>query len=172
MPVYALGQTEPRIHQDAYVHPDAVVIGAVVIDAGSSVWPGAVLRGDFGRIEVGELTSIQDGTILHADERSPTTIGSRCIVGHNAHLEGCVVEDGCMIGSMATVLAGAHIGRGALVAAGALVAPRMQVPDCGVAMGVPARIQDRHLEPGAFDAGAHRYAEQAARYRSDLRRLL
>ena len=99
MAIYALGDKVPNVHADAYVHPDATVIGDVTIGAGSSVWPSAVLRGDYGSITVGESTSIQDGTIVHATFDKPTTIGSRCVVGHLAHLEGCTIEDGALVGS-------------------------------------------------------------------------
>ena len=81
MAVYALGDRVPQIHPDAYVHPDATVIGDVTLGAGSSVWPCAVLRGDYGSITVGERTSIQDGTVVHATHDKPTSIGSECVVG-------------------------------------------------------------------------------------------
>lgn len=98
MAVYALGDLVPDIHPEAFVHPDATVIGAVAIGAGASVWPAAVLRGDYGRIEVGALTSVQDGTVVHTTADWPTLVGERCVVGHNAHLEGCTIGDGCLIG--------------------------------------------------------------------------
>src|SRR5690606_5175753 len=99
VPIYALGDQVPDIHPDAYVHPDAVVIGSVVIGADSSVWPTAVLRGDDGFIRVGERTSIQDGSIVHTTWNHPTTIGDECTIGHNVHLEGCTIEDKALIGS-------------------------------------------------------------------------
>ncbi len=99
MPIYALDYAAPSIDPQAYVHPDAVVIGSVELAAGASVWPGAVLRGDHGLIRVGERTSVQDGTVVHTTEQWPTIIGADCVVGHRAHLEGCVVEDGCLIGT-------------------------------------------------------------------------
>ena len=88
MPVYALGDLVPEIHPEAFVHPDATVIGAVTIGAGSTVWPCAVLRGDSGPITVGARTSIQDGAVIHAAGRLSTVIGDGCVVGHLAHLEG------------------------------------------------------------------------------------
>ena len=112
VPIYALDYATPAIDPQAYVHPDAVVIGAVELAAGSSVWPGAVLRGDHGLITVGERTSVQDGTIVHTTEEHPTVIGADCVVGHRAHLEGCVVEDGCLIGSGSLVLNRARVGEG------------------------------------------------------------
>ena len=88
--IYALDDDEPQIDETAYVAPDAVVIGRVTIGPEASVWPGAVLRGDHGYITVGARTSVQDGTIVHCTARHPTIIGDDCVVGHNAHLEGCV----------------------------------------------------------------------------------
>jgi carbonic anhydrase/acetyltransferase-like protein (isoleucine patch superfamily) len=102
--IYALGDRVPVVHDDAYVHPDATVIGDVRIGAGSTVWPSAVLRGDYGTITVGESTSIQDGTVVHATHHKSTFIGSRCVIGHLAHLEGCTIEDGSLVGSGAVVL--------------------------------------------------------------------
>src|SRR5258708_4018678 len=99
MAIYALGDLVPDIHRDAYVHPDASVIGNVTIGAASTVWASAVLRGDYGRIVVGARTSVQDGTVVHAIETLPTIIGDECIIGHLAHLEGCTVEDGALVGS-------------------------------------------------------------------------
>src|SRR5689334_7175794 len=119
MPVYRLDDLVPQIHPEAYLHPDAVVIGAVTIGAGSSVWPTAVLRADFGRIEIGERTSIQDGTVLHTTEQWPTVIGNEVVVGHNAHLEGCRVEDRCLIGSGSVVLNRAVVRTGSVVGANA-----------------------------------------------------
>ena len=98
-----------------------MVIGEVQIGPESTVWPTAVLRGDHGRIVVGAQTSIQDGTVVHCTESFPTVIGDRCTVGHNAHLEGCTIEDDCLIGSGSVLLHRVVVGRGALVGAGALV---------------------------------------------------
>jgi carbonic anhydrase/acetyltransferase-like protein (isoleucine patch superfamily) len=141
VPVYALDALVPVIDPDAYVHPDAVVIGKVELAAGSSVWPGAVLRGDHGLIRIGERTSIQDGTIIHTTREWPTVIGAGCVVGHRAHLEGCVVEDGCLIGSGSLVLNRARVEAGAVVAAAALVREDMVVPAGALAVGVPATIR-------------------------------
>ncbi|HEV2427214.1 MAG TPA: gamma carbonic anhydrase family protein, partial [Acidimicrobiales bacterium] len=120
MPIYALGERTPSIHAEAFVHPDAVVIGDVRIGAWSSVWPGAVLRGDYGTIVVGERTSIQDNAMVHAVAEFPTVVGSDCVIGHVAHLEGCVIHDGALVGSGAVVLHRAEVHTGATVAAGAV----------------------------------------------------
>lgn len=173
MPVYALGDLEPDIHPDAYVHPDAVLIGAVVLGAESSVWPGAVLRADFGRILVGSRTSIQDGTVLHTTVEWPTVVGDDCVVGHNVHLEGCTVEDRCLIGSGSVVLNRAVVRRGSVVGANALVTEDMEVPEVTMALGVPARMRpvDAGHQKKWIDFGVREYRDNAAHYRTELRRI-
>ena len=104
MAIYELDGATPNVDPDAYVHPDAVVIGDVTIGAGSSVWPSAVLRGDYGTITIGARTSVQDGTVIHAGPGFPTIIGDGCVIGHLAHLEGCTLEDGSLAGSGSVVL--------------------------------------------------------------------
>ncbi|HKT03346.1 MAG TPA: gamma carbonic anhydrase family protein [Rugosimonospora sp.] len=171
MPVYALGDLVPDIHPEAYVHPDAVVIGAVTLGAQASVWPAAVLRADYGRIEVGELTSVQDGTALHTTAGWPTLIGARCVIGHNAHLEGCQVGDGCLVGSGAVVLNRATLEPGAGVGAAALVTEDQVVPGGHLALGVPARSRPAP-DLGAWVVEAvGLYRDLAKRYRSELRRI-
>ncbi|HTW18742.1 MAG TPA: gamma carbonic anhydrase family protein [Mycobacteriales bacterium] len=171
MPLYALGERTPAIDEHAYVHPDAVVIGAVTIGPHASVWPGAVLRGDYGSISVGARTSIQDGTVIHATHDLPTTIGDDCVVGHNAHLEGCTVEDGSLIGSGSVVLHRVVVHAGALVGAGAVVANDTDVPSKAMALGVPARIKPDAVSPGGIQLAVDLYVENAARYKAELRRL-
>jgi len=171
MPVYALGDHVPDIHPEAYVHPDATVIGQVSVGAGSTVWPGAVLRGDYGRISVGERTSIQDGTVVHATEELETKIGSDCVVGHIAHLEGCEVEDGCLIGSGSVVLHRVVVRSGALVGAGAVVSPGTEVPARAMALGVPAKIRPEAVKPGSFEDAVGRYVANGRRYAQELRRV-
>ena len=139
--IYALDDDEPQIDETAYVAPDAVVIGRVTIGPEASVWPGAVLRGDHGYITVGARTSVQDGTIVHCTARYPTIIGDDCVVGHNAHLEGCVVEPGCLIGSGSVTLNRVVVGRGSIVAAGAVLAEGFIVPPGSLVAGVPATVK-------------------------------
>jgi len=171
MPIYALGEREPTIDPSAYVHPDAVIIGAVLIGARSSVWPTAVLRGDHGRILIGEMTSIQDGTVIHCTAREDTQVGSRCVVGHNAHLEGCVIGDDCLIGSGSVVLNGAQVLPGSMVAAGALVTGGTVVPARARAIGVPARIVPDAVPDGAFTESVQAYLHSAKQYAAELKRL-
>ncbi|MGV3757989.1 MAG: gamma carbonic anhydrase family protein [Actinomycetota bacterium] len=172
MAIYALGDVEPTIDPTAYVHPDAVVIGAVTLGAEASVWPGAVLRGDPGGIEVGARTSVQDGTVVHTTPIHPTRIGASCVIGHNVHLEGCVIGDGSLIGSGAVVLNGAVVEPEALVAAGALVNGKLTVPSRAMALGVPATIRADAVDPALhIQPGVHMYLERSRHYREHLRRL-
>jgi carbonic anhydrase/acetyltransferase-like protein (isoleucine patch superfamily) len=172
VPIYALGDLEPDIHPDAYVHPDAVVIGGVTLGAFASVWPTTVLRGDDGRIWVGDRTSVQDGTIVHTTAVRDTVIGSDCVVGHNTHIEGATIADHCLIASGALVLNRARIDEGAVVAAGAVVAPDTHVPARRMAVGVPARIRANYEVPvGAYDYAVKSYVQRGQRFRAELRRL-
>ncbi len=171
MPIYALGERTPQIHPEAFVHPDAVVIGDVRIGAESSVWPSAVLRGDYGTIVVGDRTSIQDGAVVHAVAEYPTVIGSDCVVGHLAHLEGCVVDDGVLIGSGSIVLHLVRVHSGATVAAGAVVRNRTDVPSRALAVGVPATIKPDLSDVASITDGVETYVANARRYREQLRKL-
>jgi carbonic anhydrase/acetyltransferase-like protein (isoleucine patch superfamily) len=171
MPIYALGGKTPSIDPDAYVHPDAVVIGDVRLGPHASVWPGAVLRGDSSWIEVGARTSIQDGTVVHCAEGEPTVVGAGCVVGHLVHLEGCTIGDGTLIGSGSIVLNLATVGAGCLVGAQAVVSGGVVVPPRARALGVPARFTEDAVPEGAFAAAAQHYVDRAAQYRQDLRLL-
>jgi carbonic anhydrase/acetyltransferase-like protein (isoleucine patch superfamily) len=171
VPVYALGDRVPDVSPDAWISAEATLIGDVRIGAGSTVWPGAVLRGDYGAVVVGERTSVQDGTVVHATAEHATVIGSDCVVGHLAHLEGCTVEDGCLIGSGSVVLHAAVVRSGALVGAGAVVGNRVEVPARALALGVPARLKLDAVPEGAFVDAVAMYVENGRRYRTQLRRL-
>ena len=172
MAIYALGEQVPTIHPTAFVHPEAVVIGSVSIGAESTIWACCVLRGDDGEIHIGDRTSVQDGVVVHTTAELPTTIGDDCVIGHLAHLEGCVIKDGSLVGSNATVLHAAVIESGALVGANALVPGAMTVPSRAMALGVPAKIR-----PDAVDveemirSGAESYRARGHRYREELRRI-
>jgi carbonic anhydrase/acetyltransferase-like protein (isoleucine patch superfamily) len=171
VPIYALGEHQPDIDESAFVHPDAVVIGRVRIGPEASVWPGAVLRGDHGRIEVGARTSVQDGTVVHCTEEWPTLIGAECVVGHLVHLEGCVVQDRCLIGSGSVTLNRARVGTGAIVAAAALIPEGFEVPPGALAAGVPAVIKKTGVSGDWVDGAVKTYLSSARRYRAELRRL-
>ncbi|AOW92348.1 gamma carbonic anhydrase family protein [Rhodococcus sp. WMMA185] len=172
MAIYALGDREPDIHPDAYVHPDAVVIGGVALGAGASVWPQAVLRADYGTITIGAGTNIQDGAVIHCTPIDPTVIGSGCVVGHAAHVEGSTIGDHCLIASGSVVLNGSTVGAGSVVGAGAVVPFNFQVPARRMALGIPAKIRENYEVPeGHIEMNVKMYAANAVYYREALRRL-
>jgi carbonic anhydrase/acetyltransferase-like protein (isoleucine patch superfamily) len=171
MAIYELEGVAPRIDPDAFIHPDAVVIGDVAIGPESSVWPGAVLRGDYGTITVGAGSSVQDGTVVHAGPGFPTVIGSGCVVGHLTHLEGCTLEDESLAGSGSVVLHWAVISRGATVGANAVVPNNMVVPPGALAIGVPAKIFEGRSDLPMIRFSAAEYVGNAKRYLASLRRL-
>ena len=171
MPRYAIDDREPTIDPEAWVHPDAVIIGDVTIGPRSSVWPCAVLRGDYGSIVIGAETSVQDGAVIHATEELATIVGSRVVIGHLAHLEGCRVEDTSLIGVGSVVLHRAVVGRGATVGAGAVVTNDLVVPPGALAVGVPAQIKQGRSNPAMIEQSAAIYVDNTARFRRGLRRL-
>src|SRR5208337_2586913 len=140
------------IHPEAFVAPGAVVIGDVVIGAGSSVWFNCVVRGDVHHIRVGERTNIQDGTVVHVTGgKFATHIGSDITIGHGCVLHACTLEDGCFIGMGAIILDGAVVESGAMVAAGALVTPGKRVKAGELWAGNPAKLL-RPLSPDDITA--------------------
>jgi carbonic anhydrase/acetyltransferase-like protein (isoleucine patch superfamily) len=171
MPIYALDEFEPEIDASAYVHPEAVVIGRVTLGPEASVWPAAVLRGDHGTITIGARTNIQDGTVLHTTAEQPTIIGADCVVGHNTHLEGCVVEDGCLIGSGSVTLNRAVVGSGSIVAAAALVPEGMAIPARSLVAGVPATIKRSEVDGSWVKYAVEHYIETSRQHRKGLRRI-
>jgi carbonic anhydrase/acetyltransferase-like protein (isoleucine patch superfamily) len=171
MALYALGDSEPDVHPDAWVHPDATIIGNVTVGAGSTIWPQAVLRGDYGFIRIGERTSIQDGAVIHCTEQLPTLIGSDCVVGHLAHLECCTVEDGALIGTGSIVLHRVVIRAGALVGAAALVPNGMEVPSKAMALGVPAKLRADAVDVADIARNAAGYVANGRRYQREMRRI-
>lgn len=171
MTLYALADIEPRIHPDAFIHPDCTIIGNVVIGAGATIWPQAVLRGDQSRIVVGARTSVQDGSVLHCTRDLETVVGNDCTIGHLAHLEGCIVEDGSLVGTGSIVLHREIVRVGALVGAGAVVPNGMEVPSGAMALGVPAHVREGAVRPEQVTYPAQEYVRNCERYLSELRRL-
>jgi carbonic anhydrase/acetyltransferase-like protein (isoleucine patch superfamily) len=137
----------PQIAASAYVDPQAVVIGDVVIGDDSSIWPCAVVRGDCHWIRIGARTSIQDGSVLHVEqEKHPLVIGDGNVVGHRVILHGCTVETNCLIGMGSVILNGAVIGSGSVIAAGSVIAEGTVVPPGSLFMGVPGKLR-RQVSP-------------------------
>ena len=164
------GGTYPEVAESAWISPGAFVIGKVSLGEESSVWYGAVLRGDTEPITVGARANIQDGAVLHADPGFPAVVGKGCVVGHKAIVHGCLIEDNCLIGMNATVLNGARIGAGSVVAAGAVVPEGREFPPGSLIIGIPAkRIGDVSEEQAKdIQRGADTYAERAAAHRASL----
>ena len=131
----------PQVADDVFLAPTAVLIGDVRVEAGASIWFGAVLRGDFGSIVVGPGSNVQDNAVIHVGEAWPTIVGANVTIGHGAVLEGCTIGDGAVVGMNATVLPHASIGSEAVVGAGSVVGEGMEVPARTLAAGVPARIK-------------------------------
>jgi carbonic anhydrase/acetyltransferase-like protein (isoleucine patch superfamily) len=171
MALYALGDIVPTIDPDAFVHPDCTIIGNVEVGPAATIWPQAVLRGDQSRIVVGARTSIQDGAVVHCTRELETVIGADCTVGHLAHLEGCVIEDGALVGTGSIVLHRAVVRSGALVGAGALVPGGMEVPSGAMALGVPAKVREGAVRPDQIEHPAREYVRNWERYRAEMRRL-
>ena len=136
-----IGGRTPDVHEEAWVAPGAVLAGAVVLDAGVSVWYGAVVRADADSITVGERTNLQDGVVVHADAGFPVSVGCGVSVGHRAVLHGCTIGDDVLVGMGAVVLNGARIGAGSLIAAGAVVLEGTEAPTGSLMAGVPAKAR-------------------------------
>ena len=130
----------PKIDDDAFVAPAAVVVGAVTMGPRSSIWYGAVARADAEMIEIGEGSNIQDGCTLHSDTGFPLVVGRHVTVGHRVVLHGARIDDEVLVGMGSVVMNGAHIGSGSIVAAGAVVTPGTEVPPGSVVGGVPAKV--------------------------------
>ena len=168
--IYRLGDHAPK-SEALFIAPDAAVIGAVELGKDSSVWFGAVLRGDNEPIRIGARSNIQDGAVAHTDPSFPTTVGEDVTVGHRVILHGCTVEDGCTIGMGAILLNGAHVGANSLVAAGALLPEGREYPPGSLIMGIPGR-QVRVLgddERADVARGAEIYVRNARRFREFLK---
>jgi carbonic anhydrase/acetyltransferase-like protein (isoleucine patch superfamily) len=162
------GEAVINIHPTAFIAPGAVVLGDVTLGARSSVWYGAVLRGDVEAIVIGEATNLQDGTIVHVDTGLPARIGARVGVGHRAILHACTVEDDCLIGMGSVLLNGVYIGTGSVVAAGAVVPEHTRVPPGSLVVGIPARVTrpvDEALRARIRDTWEH-YVAEAERHRN------
>ena len=136
----AVNGKAPAAAGAAFVAENATLAGDVRLETGASVWYGAVLRADTGRIVVGAGSNVQDNAVLHTGPGRDILLGRGVSVGHSAVLHGCTVGDGCLIGMHATVLDGAVVGPGCLIAAGALVPEGAQIPAGSLVMGVPARV--------------------------------
>ena len=140
MPIYSLDGVRPDIADNAYVAPSAQIIGNVKMADHSSVWFGAVIRGDNDLIEIGARTNIQDNSVLHTDPGIPLIIGDGVIVGHRVMLHGCKIGENTLIGIGATILNGAVIGKNCIIGAHSLITEGKVIPDGSMVVGSPGRI--------------------------------
>ena len=171
MPIYSLGEKQPQLGDDAWVAPNATVIGDVRLGANASIWWNATLRGDNDPIHIGENSNIQDGSVLHTDEGVPMHIGANVTVGHLVMLHGCTVGDGSLIGIGSIVLNGAVIGKNSIVGANTLIPEGKTYPDRVLIVGSPGKVV-RELsdeEVGRLSHAADHYVNNARRYRTTLK---
>ncbi len=160
------GGHSPQVDATAWVAPNATLVGRVSLGPESSVFYGAVLRGDTDAIALGARSNLQDNVVVHCDTGVPTTIGAGVSVGHGAVVHGCTIEDDCLVGMHATVMNGAVIGAGSLVAGGAVVLEGTIVPPRSLVAGVPAKVR-RELtddELAGIRANADHYVELSRRH--------
>jgi carbonic anhydrase/acetyltransferase-like protein (isoleucine patch superfamily) len=171
MPEFELGGRRPRVHADAYVAPTAVLIGDVELGPGASVWFGAVLRGDASTISIGRGSNVQDNVVIHCAHDLPTVVGENVTIGHQACLEGCVVEDGALVGTRSVMLQRSRLGAGSMLAAGSVLLEGAEVPAGQLAAGTPATVKKSLAgsSAGWTERSAGSYHENAERYRRDLR---
>ncbi|MFA5775353.1 MAG: gamma carbonic anhydrase family protein [Ilumatobacteraceae bacterium] len=171
MTIYALGDRVPKIDPSAFVHPDAVIIGSVEIGAESTIWPGAVLRGDDGDIFIGARTSIQDNTVIHTMPDAPTRVGDDCVIGHIVHLESCIIESGAQVSSGAIVLHRVVVGTGAIVGANSVVLNDTVVPPGALAVGSPAVVKLDKARSEEISHGSAIYVAKGKLFREALREI-
>ena len=173
MPFFAFEGRSPQVHPEAWVAPTATVIGDVVVEAGASIWYGAVLRGDIGRIVIRAGANVQDNSVLHGGEGPATEVGPGATIGHMCVVHGAVVGAEAVIGNGSTVQDGAQIGSRTMIGAGSLVPPGAEVPDEVLALGAPARVRGplSGAAAGWVDANPAIYQELARRHAAGIQEV-
>ncbi len=172
MPIYALDTVAPRIDPDAaFIAPNAVLVGDVVIGPEAGIWFGVVARGDIETITIGARTNVQENSVLHTDSGHPLVIGNNVTIGHSAIVHGCTIGDNSLIGMGATVLNGAIIGKNCLIGANALVTEGKVIPDNSLVMGAPAKVVREIDAEGvrSLAASAERYVQNARRFAASMK---
>lgn len=171
MAIYTLGERQPSLGRDAWVAPNATVIGDVRLGDNASIWWNAVLRGDNDTITIGAESNIQDGSVLHADEGVPLTLGARVTVGHMVMLHGCSIGDETLIGIKSVILNNAVIGRHCIIGANSLIPEGKVIPERSLVMGSPGKVvrQLSDEEVARLQLAAQGYVENARRYRALLK---
>ena len=165
--IKSLGNNTPKIHPTAFVSEAAYVVGNVEIGEGSSVWPGAVVRGDMGTVIIGKHTNIQDNSIVHGD--ADVVIGDSVVIAHRVLCHASEVGDGCLLGNGSIINDGVKIGKNVIIGSGAMIVENMEIASGSIVMGIPGRIrgevQQKHLDLQKWLVGV--YSENAKRYKSD-----
>ncbi len=173
MSLFALDDKSPTVADDVWIAPGCYVIGDVSLEAKTSVWFGATLRGDNERITIGAGSNVQENCVMHTDMGFPLVIGAGCTIGHKAMLHGCTIGENTLIGIGAIVLNGAVIGKNCLIGAGALITEGKHIPDGSLVMGAPGKVV-RALDEAAIQGlriSALHYQENASRFARDLTAL-
>ena len=158
----------PKINETVYLCDNTVIIGDVEIEKGSSVWFGAVIRGDVNYIRIGKNTNIQDNSVLHVQhDTGPLIVGNGVTVGHNANLHGCKIGDNCLIGIGAIVLTGARVGKNCIIAAGAVVKENAVIQDGSLVAGVPGSVKKSlgEIEISSIKESANNYIKYVKNFR-------
>ena len=174
MPLFAFEGLTPRVDPSAFIAPTATLVGDVIVEAGASIWYGAIIRADYAPVIVRTGANVQDGAVLHGPPGLTTDIGRGATVAHNCVVHGAILGDECLIANGSVVLDAARIGARALIAAGSVVAANTEIPPGMLAAGAPATVR-RPIDGSAaqfwVDANPSAYAELAARHRRGLTRL-
>ncbi|MDP2132167.1 MAG: gamma carbonic anhydrase family protein [Sulfuritalea sp.] len=171
MAIYTLGERQPSFGREVWIAPNATIIGDVRLGDHASIWWNAVLRGDNDTISIGAGSNIQDGSVLHADEGVPLTLGARVTVGHLVMLHGCTIGEQSLIGIKSVILNKAVIGRHCIIGANSLIPEGKVIPECSLVMGSPGKVV-RELndeEVARLQLAAQGYVENARRYRALLK---
>ncbi len=171
MTVYHLADRKPSLGENAWIAPNATVIGDVRLGANASIWWNAVVRGDSDTITIGANTNIQDGSVLHVDQGVPLTVGANVTVGHMVMLHGCTIGEESLIGIKSVILNKAVIGRHCIIGANSLIPEGKVIPERSLVMGSPGKVV-RQLTDDEVDRlrdAALGYVENARRYRAELK---
>src|SRR5256712_4372077 len=168
MPLYRLGSKRPRVHPTAMIAPNASIIGDVVVGSRTSIWPGAVLRGDYGRIRVGANCSLQDNVVVHCSSKNAGVVGNGVTVAHSAIVHACKIGDECLVGAGAIIFDGATIGTHSIIGIGSVVLENRTIPPRSVAVGAPAKVMRRATDKDVrmIRESYRAYVRMAQRYTS------
>lgn len=159
--IYRFKEYTPEIDESCFIADNSSVIGNVSIDEDSSVWFGAVVRGDTNEITIGKSTNIQDNCTIHSDGDFPVKLGDGITIGHNCIIHGCSIKNNCLIGMGSIILNGAEIGENSIIGAGSLVTQNTRIPSGTLCFGSPAKVVRKLTEEevNSIIESAKHYAE-------------